>query len=72
MTQRENLVTHALPYANGPLHIGHLLGYIQSDMWVRARRMAYPARMQPGVGARGILTVGASDTSVGRRVIFCS
>ena len=39
MTQREILVTHALPYANGPLHIGHLLGYIQSDIWVRARRM---------------------------------
>ncbi len=37
---REILVTHALPYANGPLHIGHLLGYIQSDIWVRARRMA--------------------------------
>ena len=34
------LVTHALPYANGPLHIGHLLGYIQCDIWVRARRMA--------------------------------
>lgn len=34
------LVTHALPYANGPLHIGHLLGYIQTDVWVRARRMA--------------------------------
>ncbi len=40
MTQREILVTHALPYANGPLHIGHMLGYIQSDIWVRARRMA--------------------------------
>ncbi len=40
MTKREILVTHALPYANGPLHIGHLLGYIQSDIWVRARRMA--------------------------------
>jgi methionyl-tRNA synthetase len=40
MTSREILVTHALPYANGPLHIGHLLGYIQSDIWVRARRMA--------------------------------
>jgi methionyl-tRNA synthetase len=37
---RTILVTHALPYANGPLHIGHLLGYIQSDIWVRARRMA--------------------------------
>jgi len=40
MTQREILVTHALPYANGPLHIGHMLGYIQSDIWVRAMRMA--------------------------------
>ncbi len=37
---REILVTHALPYANGPLHIGHMLGYIQTDIWVRARRMA--------------------------------
>lgn len=33
------LVTTALPYANGPLHIGHLVGYIQADVWVRARRM---------------------------------
>jgi len=34
------LVTAALPYANGPLHLGHLVGYIQADIWVRARRMA--------------------------------
>jgi len=34
------LVTCALPYANGPLHLGHLVGYIQADIWVRARRMA--------------------------------
>ncbi len=40
MTPREILVTHALPYANGPLHFGHLLGYIQTDIWVRAQRMA--------------------------------
>ena len=33
------LVTNALPYANGPLHLGHLVGYIQADIWVRARRM---------------------------------
>ena len=32
-------VTCALPYANGPLHIGHLVGYIQGDIWVRAQRM---------------------------------
>ncbi len=36
---RRLLVTHALPYANGPLHLGHLLGYIQTDIWVRAQRM---------------------------------
>ena len=33
------LVTTALPYANGPLHLGHLVGYVQADIWVRARRM---------------------------------
>ncbi len=37
---RNALVTFALPYANGPLHLGHLVGYIQADIWVRARRMA--------------------------------
>ena len=33
------LTTTALPYANGPLHLGHLVGYIQADIWVRSRRM---------------------------------
>lgn len=37
---RTALVTTALPYANGPLHLGHLVGYIQADIWVRARRMS--------------------------------
>jgi methionyl-tRNA synthetase len=37
---RKMLVSCALPYANGPLHIGHLVGYIQGDIWVRAQRMA--------------------------------
>jgi len=37
---RRLLVTSALPYANGPLHIGHLLGYVQSDIWVRYQRLA--------------------------------
>ena len=36
---RSALVTNALPYANGPLHLGHLVGYIQADIWVRSRRM---------------------------------
>jgi methionyl-tRNA synthetase len=37
---RNALVTNALPYANGPIHLGHLVGYIQADIWVRARRLA--------------------------------
>jgi methionyl-tRNA synthetase len=39
MTVRDILVTNALPYANGPIHLGHLLGYIQADIWVRFQRM---------------------------------
>ena len=37
---RELVVTCALPYANGPLHLGHLVGYIQGDIWSRAQRMS--------------------------------
>ena len=37
---RELVVSCALPYANGPLHLGHLVGYIQGDIWVRAQRLA--------------------------------
>jgi len=37
--RRELLVTSALPYANGPLHIGHMVEYIQTDIWVRFQRM---------------------------------
>jgi methionyl-tRNA synthetase len=36
---REILVTSALPYANGPIHIGHLVEYIQTDIWVRFQKM---------------------------------
>ncbi len=36
---RKILVTSALPYANGPIHIGHLVEYIQTDIWVRYQRM---------------------------------
>ncbi len=39
MSQTPALVSCALPYANGPLHIGHLVGYVQGDIWVRAQRM---------------------------------
>ncbi|MDR0563559.1 MAG: methionine--tRNA ligase [Azoarcus sp.] len=36
---RKILVTSALPYANGDIHLGHLVGYIQADIWVRFQRM---------------------------------
>jgi methionyl-tRNA synthetase len=37
--QRNILVTTALPYANGPIHLGHMVEYIQADIWVRFQRM---------------------------------
>jgi len=36
---RKILVTAALPYANGPLHLGHMVEYIQPDIWVRFQRL---------------------------------
>ena len=37
--KRNLLVTSALPYANGHIHIGHLVEYIQTDIWVRFQRL---------------------------------
>ena len=48
---RNLFVTTALPYANGPFHIGHIMEYIQADVWVRFQRMR---------GAR-VHFVGADD-----------
>lgn len=39
MSSRRILVTSALPYANGPIHIGHLVEYIQTDIWVRFQKL---------------------------------
>jgi methionyl-tRNA synthetase len=39
MAPRKLFVTTALPYANGPFHIGHIMEYIQADIWVRFQRM---------------------------------
>jgi methionyl-tRNA synthetase len=39
MSQRQLFVTTALPYANGKFHIGHIMEYIQADIWVRVMRM---------------------------------
>ena len=46
------LVTSALPYANGQIHIGHLVEYIQTDIWVRFLRMQH----------KEIYYIGADDT----------
>ena len=37
---RKILVTSALPYANGSIHLGHLVEYIQTDIWVRFQKMS--------------------------------
>jgi methionyl-tRNA synthetase len=39
MNMRKILVTAALPYANGPIHLGHLVEYIQTDVWVRFQKL---------------------------------
>lgn len=39
MSQRKILVTAALPYANGDIHIGHLVEYVQTDIWVRFQKL---------------------------------
>lgn len=38
MSSRKILITSALPYANGPIHLGHLLEYIQTDIWSRFQK----------------------------------
>lgn len=39
MNKRKILVTSALPYANGSIHLGHMVEYIQTDIWVRFQRL---------------------------------
>lgn len=51
MPQRKLFVTTALPYANGKFHIGHIMEYIQADIWVRHQRM----------GGNMVHFVGADD-----------
>lgn len=53
-TKRRILVTIALPYANGPLHFGHLLEAIQADVWVRfMREMGHECHYIAGSDAHG-------------------
>ncbi len=58
MSHRRILVTSALPYANGAIHLGHLVEYIQTDIWVRFQRMQTNADGSPVE----IHYVGADDT----------
>ena len=37
--QKDILVTTALPYANGPIHLGHMLEHVQTDIFVRAKKL---------------------------------
>ncbi|MEA5098306.1 MAG: methionine--tRNA ligase [Burkholderiaceae bacterium] len=53
---RKLFVTTALPYANGPFHIGHIMEYIQADIWVRFQRM-----QQDDGKPREVHFVGADD-----------
>jgi methionyl-tRNA synthetase len=57
-TARRLLVTSALPYANGAIHLGHLVEYIQTDIWVRFQRMQVNEDGSP----REVHYVGADDT----------
>ncbi|WP_256081739.1 methionine--tRNA ligase [Massilia sp. YIM B04103] len=54
---RKLFVTTALPYANAAFHIGHMMEYIQADIWVRFQRM-----QSEGNGLREVHFVGADDT----------
>lgn len=40
MVAGTQLVTAALPYANGPLHLGHMIGYVQADIWHRVHKLS--------------------------------
>ena len=44
MNKRKILITSALPYANGSIHLGHLVEYIQTDIWVRFQKMRLPKK----------------------------
>ncbi len=50
--QRRIFLTSALPYANGPIHLGHLVEMVQTDIWARALRMH----------GHSVLYIGADDT----------
>ena len=66
MTQRKILVTAALPYANGHIHPGHLVEYIQTDIWVRFQRRA---REQVHLPADDTQWHGDHDSRLARKAV---
>ena len=75
MKQRKLFVTTALPYANGAFHMGHIMEYIQADIWVRHERMCgnivhfvgaddvHGAPIMIAAQKRGLTPQAASSTS---------
>src|SRR2546430_17700923 len=70
--RRRLFVTTALPYANGPFHIGHIMEYIQADIWVRFQRMqgheAHLIRADDAHGAPIMLAAEKAGESSGQFV----
>ena len=58
---RKLFVTTALPYANAAFHIGHMMEYIQADIWVRFQRMQRD-EVDGQLAPRTVHFVGADDT----------
>ena len=84
MTRRRLFVTTALPYANGPFHIGHIMEYIQADIWVRFQRMrdhevhfvgaddAHGAPIMLKAKAEGITILNEQPCNIGVLVVYDS
>ena len=73
MTAKRNIiVTSALPYASGPLHIGHLVEYTQTDIWARFQRMrGHRCIFIGGSDAHGTPTMlRAEETGVAPEALF--
>ncbi len=59
---RKILVTSALPYANGHIHLGHLVEYIQTDIWVRFQKMRLTGTPGGGTPGGSCIYICADDT----------
>jgi methionyl-tRNA synthetase len=64
MHRRKLFITTALPYANGPLHIGHIMEYIQADIWVRFQRMqGHDVHFMGADDAHGVASMLAAENA---------